>query len=122
MSFVIYSQDVKLSQRNWGNLCVRLKELGATGERVRQTPIFLGLLFIDTLFVVSGKAQNHHINYRRNWALPQIPKTQTPLGYAVPIVTSCYREHPELAEVCRPESLWEAAVVSNILEGWPEQD
>ena len=86
--FFFFSEHETKLKKLWCNLCVGLKKLEATGERVRQTLIFLGLLFINTLFMASGKAQNHCTNYRNKRAFPQIPKTQTPLGYAEPTATS----------------------------------
>lgn len=57
-----------------------------------------------SLFVVSGKALNHQTNYRRNRDFAQIPKTQCALSLCYSHsdqLLSCYREHPELTEVCR---------------------
>ena len=86
--FFFFSEHKSMLNKLWGNLCVGLKKLEATGERVRQTLIFLGLLFIRTLFMASGKTQSHCTNYRSRRAFPPVPKTQPPLAYAEPTTTS----------------------------------
>lgn len=101
--FVLISEHEIKSNKLWDNLCVGLKELGATGERVRKIPISLSLLF-STLFMVSVKAWNHCTNYRRDQAFLQIPKTQS--AVRICCVHSdqppgCYSEPLELTEGCR---------------------
>lgn len=80
----------------WDNIWVRLRKLGGHWGKSQENPV--------SLFVVSGKALNHRTNYRRNRDFAQISKTQCTLSVCYAHsdqLLSCYREHPELTEVCR---------------------
>ena len=119
--FKVSEHGVKMN-RLWNNLCVGLRELGAIGERSEKAQFFLAFFSIYTHFVVSGRAQNHSI-YRSNQVFVQIPKTQSPLGYAVPTVTSFQAATKSTQSLMRSAELelWEVAVVSTILEDWCDQ-